>query len=53
MNKGKFLLNDPVEKYIPEFKNIKYYENGVIVDVNSKIKIIAAFQAYLWIRIWI
>ena len=37
---GKFLLDDPVEKYIPEFKNIKYYDGENIVKSNSKIKII-------------
>ena len=37
---GKFLLDDPIEKYIPEFKNMKYYDGENIVKSNSKIKII-------------
>ena len=37
---GKFLLDDPVEKYIPEFKNIKYYDGKILLMSNSKIKII-------------
>jgi CubicO group peptidase (beta-lactamase class C family) len=29
---GKFQLNDPVSKYIPEFKNLKVLEDGQEVD---------------------
>ena len=29
---GKFQLNDPVAKYIPEFKDLKVYEDGQLVE---------------------
>lgn len=36
---GKFNLNDDVAKYIPEFKNLKVYENGALVPLKNKMTI--------------
>ena len=32
---GKFKLDDPVSDYIPEFKDLKVYENGQLVEVTN------------------
>ncbi len=36
---GHFHLNDPVEKFIPEFKNLKVYEDGELIEPSSKMTI--------------
>ena len=45
---GKFHMNDPIEKYLPELANLKVYvsgsgENMVLEDAKSKIRIIDLF----------
>ena len=37
---GKFQLFDPIEKYIPELREMKAYKNGKFVRTQNKIKII-------------
>ena len=37
---GKFQLYDPIDKYIPELKKMKVYDNGRFIDAKNKIKII-------------
>ena len=37
---GKFQLSDPIEKYIPELREMKVYKNGKFVRAQNKIKII-------------
>tara|TARA_S200000501_G_scaffold194817_1_gene183523 strand:- start:601 stop:906 length:306 start_codon:yes stop_codon:yes gene_type:complete len=36
--KGKFQLNDPITKYLPELNNLKRYNSkGELIDVKTKI----------------
>lgn len=36
---GKFSLKDDVAKYIPEFKNLKVYENGKFMELTNKLTV--------------
>ena len=36
--KGKFQLNDPITKYLPELNNLKRYDSkGELIDVKTEI----------------
>lgn len=44
MERGHFLLTDPLSSYLPEFKDMQVLEEGQLVKANQEIKIMDLFR---------